>query len=111
MSEVKLTNQNFESEVLKSDKMVLVDFYANWCGPCQMIAPILSEIAEEHSGKLKVGKINVDEERELASQYQVSSIPTLLLFKEGKIVKALVGFRSKSEIRAFATTNTFIVIY
>ncbi len=98
MSEVKLTNQNFESEVLKSDKMVLVDFYANWCGPCQMIAPILSEIAEEHSGKLKVGKINVDEERELASQYQVSSIPTLLLFKEGKIVKALVGFRSKSEI-------------
>ena len=98
MSEVKLTNKNFESEVLKSDKMVLVDFYANWCGPCQMIAPILSEIAEEHSGKLKVGKINVDEERELASQYQVSSIPTLLLFKEGKIVKALVGFRSKSEI-------------
>ncbi len=98
MSEVKLTNQNFESEVLKSDKMVLVDFYANWCGPCQMIAPILSEIAEEHSGKLKVGKINVDEERELASKYQVSSIPTLLLFKEGKIVKALVGFRSKSEI-------------
>ena len=98
MSEVKLTNQNFESEVLKSDKMVIVDFYANWCGPCQMIAPILSEIAEEHSGKLKVGKINVDEERELASKYQVSSIPTLLLFKEGKIVKALVGFRSKSEI-------------
>lgn len=98
MSEVKLTNQNFESEVLKSDKMVLVDFYANWCGPCQMIAPILSEIAEEHSGKLKVGKINVDEERELASKYQVSSIPTLLLFKEGKIEKALVGFRSKSEI-------------
>ena len=98
MSEVKLTNQNFESEVLKSDKMVLVDFYANWCGPCQMIAPILSEIAEEHSGKKKKKKINVDEERELASQYQVSSIPTLLLFKEGKIVKALVGFRSKSEI-------------
>lgn len=98
MSEVKLTNQNFESEVLKSDKMVLVDFYANWCGPCQMIAPILSEIAEEYSGKLKVGKINVDEERELSSKYQVSSIPTLLLFKEGKIVKALVGFRSKSEI-------------
>ena len=98
MSEVKLTNQNFESEVLKSDKMVLVDFYANWCGPCQMIAPILSEIAEEHSGKLKVGKINVDENQDLAMKYSVMSIPTIMIIKDGQILKTFVGLRDKNEI-------------
>ncbi len=98
MSEIKLTNENFEKEVLNSEEMVLVDFYADWCGPCQMIAPILSEIAEEYNGKLKVGKINIDEQRELASRYQVSSIPTIMLFKNGHIENILVGFRSKSEL-------------
>ena len=98
MSEVKLTSENFESEVLNSSDTVLVDFYADWCGPCKMLAPLIEEIAEEYRGRIKVGKINVDEERELANRYQIVSIPTLLLFKQGKIVKTSVGFRSKSEL-------------
>lgn len=98
MSEVKLTSENFESEVLNSSDTVLVDFYADWCGPCKMLAPLIEEIAEEYRGRIKVGKINVDEERDLANRYQIVSIPTLLLFKQGKIVKTSVGFRSKSEL-------------
>ena len=98
MLEVNLTNQNFEEEVLKNNGLVLVDFFATWCGPCKMIAPILSEIAEEYKGKVKVGKVNVDEQNELAMEYRIESIPTLKLFKDGKVIKTLIGLRSKSEI-------------
>ena len=98
MREINLTNNNFEDEVLKSELPVLVDFFATWCGPCKMLAPVISEIAERYEGKVKVGKVNVDEENELAMKYQISSIPTLVLFKDGKIINIKVGLSSKSEI-------------
>ncbi len=98
MAEIKLTKQNFENEVLKSDKPVLVDFWASWCGPCRMIAPVVSEIAEEAAERFKVGKVNVDEEPELAALFQIMSIPTLMVFKEGKPVSTVVGFRPKAEL-------------
>ncbi len=94
--EVNLNKENFEQEVLKSDKTVLVDFWATWCGPCQMIAPVVEDIAKE--GKVKVGKVNVDDEQELAINYGVMSIPTLIFFKNGNPVKEVVGFHSKSEL-------------
>lgn len=97
--EVKLSNENFNKEVLNSEKPVLVDFWATWCGPCKMIAPIISEISEEFNNKVKVGKVNVDEEKELAIKYRISSIPTLVIFKDGKIAKTLIGFRPKEEIK------------
>ena len=100
MAELKITAANFENEVLHSEKTVLLDFYADWCGPCKMLAPILHELAEEKSGALKVGKINVDEQMELAMRFQVSSIPMLVVFKNGKIVAKSVGYRSKAEIAA-----------
>lgn len=95
--EIKLTKDNFESEVLKSDKPVLVDFYADWCGPCQMVAPILEEIAKSRND-VKIGKINVDEEGELAMKYKVSSIPYLAFFKNGEITNQMVGFGGKEKI-------------
>lgn len=95
--EIKLTVDNFEAEVLKSDKPVLVDFFADWCGPCQMLAPVLEEIAKENTN-IKVGKINVDEEGELAMKYKVSSIPYLALFKNGEIVNQMVGFGGKEKV-------------
>lgn len=98
MSEINLTNQNFESEVIKSNKPVLVDFWAPWCGPCRMIAPIVAEIAENYKDKVTVGKVNIDEQMDLASKYQIFSIPTLLLFKNGEVSNTLVGLRSKEEI-------------
>lgn len=98
MLEVEITNQNFEEEVLKSEIPVLVDFFATWCGPCKMLSPIISEIAEEYQGKIKVGKVNVDEQTQLAIKFQVASIPTLILFKNGNPVKSSVGFHSKSEL-------------
>ena len=100
MTELKITAANFENEVLHSDKPVLLDFYADWCGPCKMLSPVLHEIAEENTGALKVGKINVDEQMELAMRFQVSSIPMLVVFKDGKIVARSVGYRSKAEIAA-----------
>ena len=100
MAELKITAANFENEVLHSDKPVLLDFYADWCGPCKMLAPVLHEIAEESTGALKVGKVNVDEQMELAMRFQVSSIPMLVVFKDGKAVAKSVGYRSKSEIAA-----------
>ena len=98
MAVVKLTVENFEQEVLKSDKPVLVDFYADWCGPCKMMAPVIEELAKELEGKVKVGKINVDENPDIAVEYNVMSIPTLIVFKNGKEEKRLVGLRNKEEL-------------
>lgn len=98
MEEVNLTSENFEEEVLKSEKPVLVDFWATWCGPCKMLAPVISEITEKYEGKVKVGKVNIDNEKELAVRYQISSIPTLMLFKNGEAINMSVGFRPKSDI-------------
>ena len=100
MTELKITAANFENEVLRSDKPVLLDFYAAWCGPYKMLSPILHELAEEKSGTLKVGKVNVDEQMELAMRFQVSSIPMLVVFKDGKAVAKSVGYRPKAEIAA-----------
>lgn len=100
MAELNITSLNFENEVLNADKPVLLDFYADWCGPCKMLAPVLHEIAEESTGVLKVGKVNVDEQMELAMRFQVSSIPMLVVFKDGKAVAKSVGYRPKSEIAA-----------
>ena len=97
MKEIIVTKENFESEVLKSDIPVLVDFWATWCGPCRMLAPVLEEIAEE--GNVKVGKVNVDEEGELALKFNVMSIPMLVLFKDGQAVKSAVGYMSKEQLK------------
>ena len=101
MAEVIITKENFENEVLKSDIPVLVDFWATWCGPCRMLAPIIEEIAEEQAGKLKVGKIDVDQQPELAMAFRVASIPTLILFKDGKLVDRSVGVIPKPLIQRF----------
>lgn len=100
MAELKITAANFENEVLRSDKPVLLDFYADWCGPCKMLSPILHELAEEKSGALKVGKVNVDEQPDLAAQFGVMSIPTLLVFQNGRLVNQAVGARPKSGVLA-----------
>ena len=99
MSVIKLNKENFASEVLNSNKPVLLDFYADWCGPCRMVGPIVSEIANERSD-VKVGKINVDEQPELAAQFQVMSIPMLAVIKNGKLENQVVGYRSKEQIEA-----------
>ena len=96
--EITITSENFEQEVLKSDLPVLVDFWATWCGPCMMLAPIVEEIAEEYQGKIKVGKVNVDEEGALAMQFGIQSIPTLLYFKGGKLVDTKIGYCTKAQI-------------
>jgi len=97
MAVITLTSENFNKEVLQSDVPVLVDFWAPWCGPCSMVSPIIDEIAGEVSGTAKVGKINVDEQNELASQYGVMSIPTVCVFKNGEVIVSSVGAKSKEE--------------
>lgn len=96
--EIKFDSENFEKEVLKSEKPVLVDFYADWCGPCNAMAPVIEELATELDGKAKVGKINVDDNPDIAVEYNVMSIPTLIIFKNGKEEKRLVGLRDKEEL-------------
>ena len=99
MSVITLNKNNFEEEVTNSDKTVLIDFWASWCGPCRMMSPVIDEIAEEMEGNIKVGKINIDEERDLAIQYDVMSIPTFIVFKGGKEGGRSVGVQDKEEIK------------
>lgn len=97
MSVIKITKENFQTEVLESDKVVLVDFYADWCGPCKMLSPIVEQLAEERTD-IKVGKVNIDEQQELAVQYRVMTIPTLLVFKDGEAAERSSGLVSQDEI-------------
>ena len=98
--EIIVTKENFESEVLNSSVPVLLDFWAPWCGPCRMLSPVLTEIAEENPGSLKIGKINVDEEMELAMQFGVTSIPLLVVMKDGKIANKALGYMPKAKVEA-----------
>ncbi len=101
---ITITNANFEAEVINSDKPVLVDFWAEWCGPCKMIAPIVHAIADERTD-IKVGKINVDEENALAAAFGIDSIPTLILVKNGKPVAKMIGYNKKDAVEAFVDKN------
>lgn len=97
---VTLSEANFPAEVLQSAQPVLVDFWAEWCGPCKMIAPLLDELAGEYAGKVKIAKVNVDDNQGLAGQFRVTAIPTLLLFKGGQVIEQIVGMRSKRDLKA-----------
>lgn len=96
--EIKITKDNFEEEVIKSELPVVVDFWADWCGPCKMLTPVIEELAKDFEGKIKVGKLNVDEEGELAMQFKVASIPTVMKFENGEIIKFSIGFRTKEQL-------------
>ncbi len=96
--EVKITANNFEEEVLKSDIPVLVDFYADWCGPCKMLAPIIAQLAEEYQGKCKIGKCNIDDDITLAQKFRVMSVPTIIIFQNGEAVTTSVGVVSKNDL-------------
>ncbi len=98
MAEIKITKENFNDEVLNSDKPVLIDFWASWCGPCMMLAPVIEEIAEDYADEVKIGKVNVDEQPELSAQFGIESIPTVLLFRNGKIEKKSVGYVPKNKL-------------
>lgn len=100
MAEITITKDNFQKEVLESDIPVLVDFWAVWCGPCQMLGPIIKDIAAENEGKIKVGKVNVDEEQELAMKFGITSIPTVIVFKDGQVANKTMGYQPKESIMA-----------
>ncbi|MBI3415470.1 MAG: thioredoxin [Verrucomicrobia bacterium] len=97
---VTLTDTNFATEVLSSETPVLVDFWAEWCGPCKMLSPLIDELASEYDGKVKIGKVNIDDHQNLASQYGVRAIPTMLVFKSGEVADQIVGLRSKRDLKA-----------
>ena len=99
MSEVTFTDANFESEVLKHDGAVLVDFFASWCGPCKMMAPVIEKLAEEYKGKVKIGKIDVDENQNVSMKYEIQSIPTLIFFKKGQMMDKVMGFQSAEALK------------
>ena len=101
MAEITLTKDNFEQEVLKASLPVVVDFWATWCGPCQMLGPVLEEVANENEGKFIVGKVNVDDQAEIAMQYKISAIPTLLVFENGEVKKQTMGFLQKDKLLEF----------
>lgn len=98
MKPVTITDENFENEVIKSDVPVLIDFWATWCGPCKAIAPIVEDLANEYNGKVKIGKVDVDDNQQTAIKYGVRSIPTLLIFKDGKVSNSIVGAVPKAQI-------------
>ena len=97
---VSLTQENFDQEVIQSSTPVLVDFWAQWCNPCRALTPILDELAEEYDGRVRIGKVNIDEQQTLATQYGVRAIPTLLLFHQGQVSEQIVGLRSKRDLKA-----------
>ncbi|MCQ2439878.1 MAG: thioredoxin [Oscillospiraceae bacterium] len=100
MAEITITKENFQSEVMESPIPVLIDFWAEWCGPCRMLAPTVAELAEEYAGRVKVCKVNVDEQPELAAAFRVSSIPTVVVMKDGKVTASSVGVRPKAQLEA-----------
>lgn len=97
---VQLTQENFAKEVLQSPQPILVDFWAEWCGPCKALGPILDELAQEYDGKIRIGKVNIDEHQSLAAEYGIHSIPTLLIFRQGQVADQIVGLRSKRDLKA-----------
>jgi len=100
MATKTVTDQSFATDVLGADTPVLVDFWAEWCGPCKMIAPLLDELANEYTGKVKIAKVNIDDHQNLAAKFRVSAIPTLLIFKNGQVIEQMVGAKSKRDLKA-----------
>ena len=99
MADVVFTDQNFQNEVVKATQPVLVDFWAPWCGPCKMVSPVVEELAKEYTGKLKVGKLNVDDNQQVAGQFGIMSIPTLMFFKNGQVSKTIIGAQGKEALK------------